>query len=266
MPQLHATMLTRGLCCTLAACALLLTACSREADDWRATQAADTVISYEQFLKQYPGSAHASDATTRVAQLAEDEAWQLATSQDTQAGYQQFVARYPEGKWAPEARVRIENFALTLPPADSPAAVMAGMAGTPAPARPVAPVTAAAPAVKIPPASAPVVAAPVVAAARPAPVAAPSVAAKPAAGEQHASGFGVQLGAYSSKDKAEAHWQQVSKQFKSALGTAKHQVVAGKGQTGKVYRLQLAQSGEAQARALCATLKAKGQACVVTHP
>ena len=275
MPQSRRSSISHLLCAAVASATLLLAACSREADDWRATQAADTVASYEQFLRQYPGSTHASDATTRVAQLAEDEAWQLATSQDTQAGYQQFITRYPEGKWAQEARVRVENFALSQPPAaDSPAAVMAGMAGTPAPgaaARPAVtpPALPVPPAVKnlpAPAAASPEKAPPVakaMAAVKAPPVKPPATGPKTA---EKVSGFGAQLGAYSSKEKAEAQWKLLSTHYNAQLGNAKHRVVAGKAKGKTLYRLQVPQASEAKARELCARLKTKHQACVVFHP
>ncbi len=243
------------LCVGLVLSSLALVGCSREGTDWRATQAADTVAAYEQFLKQYPGSTHATDATTRVAQLAEDEAWQQATGQDSLQAYQQFVGRYPEGKWAQEARVRIENFALVTPAADTPATVMATMSGTPA----SAPVPQAAPVEK--PAA---VAKPEPAAkAAPEAKAPPAVAAAPATGP---AGFGAQLGAFSTQAKAEAQWQIVQAHNALQLGAAKHRIVEGQANGGKVYRLQLPQDSEAKARDLCAAIKAKGQACVVYHP
>ena len=240
------------LCVGLVLASLVLVGCSREGTDWRSTQAADTVAAYEQFLKQYPGSTHATDATTRVAQLAEDEAWQQATGQDSLQAYQQFVGRYPEGKWTQEARVRIENFALVTPAADTPATVMATMSGTPVPV-PV-PVPAPVPVPVPAPQAAPVE--------KPAPAAKPA----PASPAQSPGGFGAQLGAFSTRAKAEAQWQIVQAHNGSQLGAAKHRIVEGQSSGGKVYRLQLPQGSEAKARDLCAAIKAKGQACVVYHP
>jgi cell division septation protein DedD len=234
------------LCASAVLAALSLAGCSRESDDWKSAQAADTVAAYEQFLHQYPGSTHVSEANTRVTQLAEDEAWQLATSQDTQAGYQQFAARFPDGKWTQEARVRIENFALTPPSTDTPATVMANMSGAATSPATTAPATATKPA--------------------PLPVPPPSKPATAASVDTPASGYGVQLGAYSTKAKADAAWADVSKRFKAQLGGAKHEVVPGKSGTAKVFRLRVAQAGESAARELCDTLKAHHQACVVYHP
>ncbi len=215
-----------------------LSGCSREADDWRGAQAADTSASYGQFLKQYPGSAHGKEATLRLAQLAEDEAWQSATVTDSQMGYQQFLARYPEGKWAQEARVRIENFSLTpATPVASPVAspVAEPVAAPVAPAPPAKPVEKKAPAKK---------------SAAPAP----------------ASGFGVQLGAFSSKKKAEAAWAMLDKAHKAAWGGQSHQVIAGRAGAVDVFRLRVPQPNEAAARKLCDRLKAAQEACVVYRP
>lgn len=232
-----------------------LSGCSREADDWRSAQAADTSASYGQFLKQYPGSAHGKEATLRLAQLAEDEAWQSATVTDSQMGYQQFLARYPEGKWAQEARVRIENFSLT--PATPVAAPVAAV--TP-PAAPATPATPAKPAATIPvPPPAPPSASP----AKPVEKKAP---AKKSAASAPASGFGVQLGAFSSKGKAEAAWAKLDKAHKAAWGGQSHQVIAGRAGTADVFRLRVPQASEAAARKLCERLKAAQEACVVYRP
>ena len=228
------------LCASAVLAALSLLGCSRESDDWKGAQAADTVAGYEQFLHQYPGSTHVGEANTRVSQLAEDEAWQLATSQDSQAGYQQFVAKYPEGKWAQEARVRIENFALTPPSGETPASVMANMSGATPAAAPQAGAAAVAPAPAMKPAAAPA--------------------------SKAATGYGVQLGAFSTQAKADAAWAGASKRFKAQFGGAKHEVVRGKSGAATVFRLRVAQADESAARGLCDTLKAKHQACVVYHP
>jgi cell division septation protein DedD len=226
-----------------------LAGCSREADDWRGAQAADTSMSYEQILHQYPRSAHVNEANTRLAQLAEDEAWQGATSVDTQMGYQQFLTRYPDGKWAQEARVRIENFSLTASAAPPVSAPVAPPVATPA----APPVEAAAPVVAPPAAEKPVAKPPVA-----------KKKAEPARSED--SGFGAQLGAFSSKVKADADWARLEKQFKDELGSAKHLVVPGRAGQGQVYRLRVPQTGAKAARQLCERLKARNEVCVVYRP
>jgi cell division septation protein DedD len=101
----------------------LLAACSREQQDWRSAEAADTVESYGQFLNRHPESELATQARTRVAQLAEEREWKQASTADTADAYREFLAQHPNGKWAQEARIRIQNFALNgLPPAGPPMA------------------------------------------------------------------------------------------------------------------------------------------------
>ena len=90
----------------------VLSACSREQQDWRSAEASDTVQGYGEFLQRHPDSELATEARTRVAQLSEDQEWQSAGAADTADAYKQFLEQHPNGKWAQEARIRIENFAL----------------------------------------------------------------------------------------------------------------------------------------------------------
>jgi cell division septation protein DedD len=227
--------------------ALGLAGCSREADDWRSAQAADSGASYGEFLKKYPGSSHGQEAQMRLAQLEEDAAWQAATVTDSQMGYQQFLARYPEGKWAQEARVRIENFSLTPP--------------TPIAAVPASPVEPPAPASAPTVATAPAPDKPKAVTKRPETVR--KEVARPSA---PASGFGVQLGAFTSKEKAEAAWSKLEQAHKNVWNGQSHQVLAGPADKGQLYRLRVPQKDEAAARKICERLKFAGDACVVYRP
>ena len=96
----------------LAILLVCLGACSREQQDWRSAESADTVEGYARFLKQHPDSELVAEARTRFGQLSEDREWQRAGEADTADAYKQFLAQHPNGKWAQEARIRIENFAL----------------------------------------------------------------------------------------------------------------------------------------------------------
>lgn len=113
---------------------LSLAACSREQQDWRAAEAADTVESYDQFLERHPDSELVTAARTRVAQLTEDREWSQAGSADTAEAYREFLAHHPNGKWAQEARIRIQNFALNglsaqgAPQGDAPSTANASSA------------------------------------------------------------------------------------------------------------------------------------------
>ncbi|HEV7631795.1 MAG TPA: SPOR domain-containing protein [Steroidobacteraceae bacterium] len=268
-----------SILCTVTVLAAVLSGCSREKEDWRSAQAADTAAAYEQFLKEHPASEQAAGATTRLTQLAEEEDWQRAATEDSLQAYQQFLTRHDQGKWAQEARIRIENFAIAdpatadpnAPPADSPAAAMADLAkaGTAATPANVAPGPARPPAAK-PPAAKPVPAKPVAqqpvaqqpvvqqpGAKPPAPVSASGSPAKaPAAAA-------VQLGAFSTAAAAESQWQQIAGRYKKELAGLEHRVVTGKVTSGTVHRLQVPMPTEAAARQLCGQLKAAGQACVL---
>ena len=201
-----------------------------------------------------------------VACGPENDDWRAAQSADTSVAYAHFVAQYPSSSHAGEARqrgaARVEEEAwqqtvhedtlqayqqhlLRFPQGkwaqearqriDS--FVTAGRTSPPA----AAPVPVAAPA-----------AAPVVA-----PAAAP-VAVQ--------AGYGAQLGAFSAADKGESAWQTIQARFPGELSPLAHQVVQGKAGSMTVYRLQVPQPTAKAARALCAQIAARGQACVVYHP
>src|SRR3569833_3060560 len=112
-----------GKVAALAAFLFLASGCSREQQDWRSAEAADTVESYGQFLERHPESELVTQARTRVAQLTEEREWQHASQTDTADASRQFLSQHPNGKWSQEARIRIQNFALNgLPPAGPPMA------------------------------------------------------------------------------------------------------------------------------------------------
>lgn len=100
----------------------LVAGCSRERIDWKSAEAADTQEAYNHFLERHPDSALATQARTRLAQLAEDKDWQRASAADSADAYKQFLAQHPSGKWAEEARIRIENFSLDANPSPTSAA------------------------------------------------------------------------------------------------------------------------------------------------
>jgi SPOR domain len=273
----------------------LAAGCSREQQDWRSAEAADTVESYGQFLSRHPDSELATQARTRVTQLAEEREWQQASSADTADAYRQFLAQHPNGKWAQEARIRIQNFALNgLPPAGPP------MAATPE----TAPVTSAPGAV--PPASgATAIAAPgelahaagsaeiaapagprAPSAAAPAPInptPAPVSPQPPKYGTPYVAttagvtpnisstngqpaGYGIQLGAFGSQSAASNAWQQLTARFGAQLRGLTPIVVAANTANGPLFRLRAQVADEAQARSLCDMLRKQSQACVPVLP
>lgn len=231
---------------------LTLSACSRQQSDWEKTRAANTADAYELFLKKYPAGEFTAQANARIKELYEEHDWQKARDTDTQEAYQAFLKQYPEGKWAEEARIRVENFTLAQAP---PNAAPAGSETANAPGAPAAgPAAAAAGAATSPPP----------AAAKPAPPAAPKSTAKPSAKE---GTYGIQLGAFkASADAANRRWAHLTKEYPKLLAGLSPTVSPKKGASGTLYRLQVTGLTEKHAHALCKSLKAKSQGCVLTHP
>jgi len=253
---------------------LLIGGCSREQQDWRSAEAADTIESYDQFIQRHPESELASQARTRVAQLGEERDWQRAGSADNVDAYREFLNEHPNGKWAQEARIRIENFSLGEQASAAAIAAGAGAsatasAGGPAPAAPqhaasqsggaprglASPGEAAAPAVAR--TSAMVAAVPMP------PVPAPA-AAKPVASA--AVGYGVQLGAFKTEARANSEWHALTARFGSELAGLQEHVVAADTASGRIYRLQASVGDQGRARALCESLRKQSQACVAVLP
>jgi cell division septation protein DedD len=235
-------MSTRTLVTLFAIPLLALVACSREKSDWRTAQAADTPESYEQFISSHPDSSLVATARERLAQLAEERDWRTAAGLDTLEGYQQFLAQYPAGKWAKEAQVRVDNFTAAPSAPEprntaSPAAAGAG-AAVPVPEQPGAEPEAAT-------------------------ESAPGSAEPPAFAK---TGFGVQLGAFSSPDRANAEWSRLKVDAAGMLDGLEPRVVVGEAGGKSIYRLQAEVRDEAQARAICGGLQVAKKPCVPVLP
>lgn len=76
------------------------------------------------------------------------------------------------------------------------------------------------------------------------------------------SGVGVQVGAYSSREAAEAGWQQLAGRLPPLDGRS-HRVVEGTADSGSIFRLQAVAGSVAEAEALCRSLRAAGGDCQV---
>lgn len=242
---------------------VLLAGCSRVKDDWRAAQSADTNEAYQDFLQQHPDSEFAAQAQARLKQLAEDRDWQQVAATDTRDAYEQFVAQHADSKWAQEARVRIENF--NLGGGDQGAA----MAGEAMPAPSMVPGVSgvmnggAATALTITPAP------PVAAPARPATparetprIAGSRPAAAPQASPSASGSHFVQLGAFSTRARAESEWQALQGKYAADLKGLQPRYVAARSQGKAVIRVQVGLATERAADDLCAKLKRRGQACI----
>jgi len=224
-------MSTRALVTLFAIPLLVLAACSREKSDWRSAQAADSPESYEQFIAEHPESTLVATARERLQQLAEEKDWRAAAQTDSREAYQQFLAQYPAGKWAKEAQVRIDNFGAAAGGAAS-AEAAASSEASPAPAGEGA---------SLPDAAQP---------------AAPS------------GGYGVQLGAFSSAERANDEWKRLQSDSAGLLDGLSPRVVVGEAQGKAIYRLQAEVRDEVQARAICGGLKVAKKPCVpvIPHP
>ena len=85
----------------------------------------------------------------------------------------------------------------------------------------------------------------------------PLAAPAPAAG-----GVGVQVGAFSSKEKAEVAWQQLQGRLPPLQGRS-HRVVQGTADSGAIFRLQAVAGSVGEAETLCRSLRAAGGDCQV---
>jgi hypothetical protein len=79
-----------------------------------------------------------------------------------------------------------------------------------------------------------------------------------------ASGVGVQVGAYSSRDRAEAGWSTLSTRY-PALDGVSHRVVEGTVDGSPIFRLQAVVGDVTAARALCSSLQGQGGDCQVKN-
>ena len=223
-------MSTRTLVMLVAVPLLALSACSREKSDWRSAQAADTTESYQQFVAAHPDSTLTVSARERLGQLAEEKDWRSAAGTDTFEAYRQFLAQYPAGKWSREAQTRIDSFAGATAPQAGAAAAAA------APAPPAAGEGASVPDVVSP------------------------------AADDAGSGFGVQLGAFSSAERANEEWKKLQTEAAGTLDGLAPRVVVGEASGKTIYRLQAQVRDEAQARAICGGLKVAKKPCVPVIP
>jgi hypothetical protein len=76
------------------------------------------------------------------------------------------------------------------------------------------------------------------------------------------AGVAVQLAAYSSRERAEQGWSDLSRRSETLQG-ARYRVVEGKVDIGTVFRLQAIAADRASADTMCAALKREGLDCQV---
>ena len=80
------------------------------------------------------------------------------------------------------------------------------------------------------------------------------------------SGFGVQLGAFSSAERANAEWNKLKTDAAGTLDGLSPRVVVGESEGKTLYRLQAEVRDEAQARAICGGLKVAKQTLCAVDP
>ena len=219
------------------ALALSVAGCSRQQSDWQKTRETNSIEAYDAFLKKYPTGEFTAQAQAQLKQLEEDRDWAKARDTDTLDAYQAFLKQYPEGRFTEEARIRVENFSL----AQAPGAAPTPDGGTEAASAAVVP----------PPGPKPV-----------APTPRPPASPAPAEGGR----YGVQLGAFKAADAANKHWAWLENKYPKLLSGLAPKVSAKQTAAGTLHRLQVANLSEKHARALCDSLKAKSQGCVVLKP
>lgn len=87
-----------------------LAACSRQESGWRDAADEDSIAAYEQYLQEFPASAHAGEARARVSELKEQEAWALANRLQTPEAWQRYLGEWPDGRHAAAARRQLARF------------------------------------------------------------------------------------------------------------------------------------------------------------
>jgi hypothetical protein len=76
------------------------------------------------------------------------------------------------------------------------------------------------------------------------------------------AGYGIQLGAFGSEASADREWRRLQERFGAELGNLSPRIVIAESDSRQLYRLQVPATGEAQARALCDSLREQSQACI----
>ena len=76
------------------------------------------------------------------------------------------------------------------------------------------------------------------------------------------AGYGIQLGAFGSEASADREWRRLQERFGAELGNLSPRIVIAESDSRQLYRLQAPATGEAQARAICDSLREQSQACI----
>ena len=226
--------LSLGLC-------LLLAACGGPEKAWELAEREDTNQGYLEFLAKFPDGDYADRARARMLELKELRGWERAQFRDRIENYRRFVRDYPESEFAPAARDRIFELERDAAweaarDANDAVALQGFLASYPdAPqnweARQL--LATLAPPIPEPP---------------PEPV----------------GNFRVQLGAFRTAKSADTEVRRLSSLLESAaLGPIRIVTPAESGSSFFILRSEPL-TGE-RARAACADLAARGQACLIVN-
>jgi cell division septation protein DedD len=301
MPTMVTFQAGRAVLVALLAC--LAGACSREQEDWRSAQAANSPEGWQRFLEQHSESELAAQARAHITQLQTQRDFQYADRIGTIEAYRDFLAHHPSGEWSERARIRIESFSLGSAPRIAPPltpeeaaafdhygvrALRLATAEMPAPGPGADGGDRGAPAGGIQATITPVsgdgaAAGPITPAISEGAVepagtgrAVPGESAQPAAeavvkpaafnDTPPRTGYGVQLGAFGSEASADREWRRLRGRFGTELGSLSPRIVIAQTDSGELYRLQAPAAGEAEARAICDSLREQSQACVPVVP
>jgi hypothetical protein len=191
--------------------------------------------------------------------------WRSAQAADSPESYQQFIEEHPESSHVATARERLQQLAeekdwRDAAVADTAEAYQAFLTQHPAgkwakeaklridnfQASTSAPGSAVSPA--------------------PTPVPGGSAAPPPSPPASASGGFGVQLGAFSSAERANEEWRKLQAEAAGMLDGLSPRVVVGESGGKTLYRLQAEVRDEAQARAICGGLKVANKPCVPVIP
>jgi len=192
--------------------------------------------------------------------------WRSAQAADTSESYEQFISEHPDSSRVTDARQRLgqlveEKDWRSAAAVDTVEAYQQFLAQHPSGkwAREAQ--------LRVDNfASAPAAGGAATSGATPAAGAAASVPEAPPAGSGAGSGFGVQLGAFSSAERANAEWNKLKTEAPGTLDGLEPRVVVGEASGKTIYRLQAEVLDEAQARAICGGLKVANKPCVAVLP
>ena len=86
---------------------------AREASDWTRAASANTVESYQTYLRQHPSGANAAEAQSRIDRLqasaADQAAWDAASAANRAEAYAQYLTSFPQGAYVSQAMAAMES-------------------------------------------------------------------------------------------------------------------------------------------------------------